>query len=107
MIIDAQIHVWKAETPDRPWNSGPPHLPDPFGYEDLLREMAIAGVDRAVLIPPGWEGDRIDFVLEGARRHPERFGVMGRIPVQKPEIAAPLVPDWKMQRGMLGIRVSF
>jgi predicted TIM-barrel fold metal-dependent hydrolase len=107
VIIDAQIHVWKAETPERPWFSGPPHLPEPFGYENLRREMATAGVNRAVLIPPGWEGDRIDFALEGAQRHPGLFGVMGRIPVQKPDVAAPLLPGWKAQRGMLGIRVSF
>ena len=39
MIVDAQVHVWKADTPERPWAYGPPHLPEPFGYEDLLREM--------------------------------------------------------------------
>jgi predicted TIM-barrel fold metal-dependent hydrolase len=107
MIVDAQVHVWTAETPERPWFSGPPHLPEPFGYEDLLREMKAAGVDRAVLIPPGWEGDRVDFALEGAQRHPDRFGVMGRIAIQKPAVAAALLPGWKAQRGMLGIRVSF
>jgi predicted TIM-barrel fold metal-dependent hydrolase len=107
MIIDAQVHVWKAETPDRPWFTGHPHLPEPFGYEDLRCEMAKAGVDRAVLIPPGWEGGRIDYVLEAADRHPDRFGVMGRIPIQKPEVAAKLLPGWKKQRGMLGVRASF
>ena len=106
MIVDAQVHIWKAETPERPWFTGHPHLPEPFGYKDLLREMKAAGVDRAVLIPPGWEGDRVDFVLEGAQCHSDRFGVMGRIALQKPESAA-LLPGWKVQRGMLGIRVSF
>jgi predicted TIM-barrel fold metal-dependent hydrolase len=106
VIVDAQVHVWQAETPERPWFTGHPHLPEPFGYEDLLREMKTAGVDRAVLIPPGWEGDRVDFVLEGAQRHPNRFGVMGRIALQKPKSAS-LLPGWKAQSGMLGIRVSF
>ena len=106
MIVDAQVHVWKADTPERPWSYGPPHLPEPFGYEDLLREMKAAGVDRAVLIPPGWEGGRIDFALEGAAKHPDRFGVMGRIAIEKPESAA-LLPGWKAQRGMLGIRLAF
>lgn len=107
MIIDAQVHVWKASTPERPWAYGPAHLPEPFGYEDLLREMKTAGVDRAVLIPPGWEGDRIDFALEGAERHPDRFCVMGRIAVDEPVASAALLPGWKAQRGMLGIRLSF
>ena len=107
MIVDAQVHVWKADTPERPWAYGPPHLPEPFGYEDLLHEMKAANVDGAVLIPPGWEGGRIDFALEGARRHPDRFAVMGRIPVHKREEAAPLLPGWRRQHGMLGIRLAF
>jgi predicted TIM-barrel fold metal-dependent hydrolase len=68
--------------------------------------MARAGVDRAILIPPGCEGDRIDFVLEAAARHPDCFAAMGRIPVQDPRSIA-LLPNWKRQAGMLGIRLSF
>jgi len=107
MIVDAQIHVWAPETPQRPWlRAGDAHLPRPFGYEDLRVEMARAGVDRAVLIPPAWEGDRVDFVLEAAAQYPDRFAAMGRIAVQDPRSAA-LLPDWKRQPGMLGIRLSF
>ena len=84
MIVDSQVHVWKASTPDRPWSYDTPHLERPFGYDDLLAEMNAAGVDGAILVPPGLEGDRIDFVLEATRRHPDKFGAMGRIPVQDP-----------------------
>jgi predicted TIM-barrel fold metal-dependent hydrolase len=107
LIIDSQVHVWAPETPGRPWaRAGDAHLPEPFGYEDLLQKMKQAGVDRAILIPPGWEGDRIDFVLEGAARHPDRFAAMGRFPVQDPK-SRTLLPAWKSQAGMLGIRLSF
>ena len=33
-IIDAQVHVWKPETPDRPYikeDASKPHRPVPFG----------------------------------------------------------------------------
>jgi len=107
MIVDAQVHVWAPETPERPWRrAGDAHLPKPFGYQDLRHEMARAGVDGAVLIPPAWEGDRIDFVLEAAAAFPDRFAAMGRIPVDQPESIA-LLPRWKQQPGMLGIRLSF
>jgi predicted TIM-barrel fold metal-dependent hydrolase len=107
MIVDAQVHVWPPETPQRPWlRSGDAHLPAPFGYEDLAAEMVNAGVDRAILIPPGWEGDRNDFVLEAAARHPDRFAAMGRIALQDPRNLA-LLPEWKRQIGMLGVRLSF
>jgi predicted TIM-barrel fold metal-dependent hydrolase len=106
VVIDSQVHVWQAETPDRPWFSPEAHLPNPFGYENLLREMKAAGVDRAVLVPPGWEGGRPDFALEGVARHPGRFIVMGRIALDKPDSIA-LLPQWTAPRGMVGIRLAF
>jgi L-fuconolactonase len=106
MIIDAQVHVWKAHTPERPWSSDTAQLETPFGYEELLDEMKGAGVDGAILVPPGWEGDRIDYVLEGAERHPDKFGAMGRIPMQDASNAR-LLDGWTSRRGMLGIRASF
>jgi predicted TIM-barrel fold metal-dependent hydrolase len=106
MILDAQVHIWKAHTPIRPWSTAKAHLEMPFGYPELLAEMKSAGVDGAILIPPGWEGDRIDYALEGAGLHPDRFGVMGRVGVQDASNAR-LLKGWKSQRGMLGIRASF
>lgn len=105
MIIDSQVHIWSAETPDRPWYSPTAHLPNPFGYEDLLKQMETAGVDRAVLVPPGWEGGRNDLALEGAAKYPDRFAVMGRIALDDPDAPA-LLPQWKARPGMLGIRLA-
>jgi predicted TIM-barrel fold metal-dependent hydrolase len=68
--------------------------------------MRHAGVDGAVLIPPGWEGDNSDYALEAAGAHPQKFGVMGRIAVKNPANAL-LLKCWKARAGMLGIRVSF
>jgi predicted TIM-barrel fold metal-dependent hydrolase len=106
MIIDSQVHVWAAETPDRPWYSPPSHLPNPFGPTDLLKVMDAAGVGAAVLVPPGWEGGWPDPALDGAARNPDRFAVMGRIATDDPESAA-LMADWKARPGMLGIRLAF
>ena len=106
-IVDAQVHLWQPEGPDRPWIPGmKPQLPEPFGYPRLLGLMDEAGVNRVVIVPPSWEGDRIDYGLEAAAKHPDRFGVMGRIPLAAPGSSA-LIPTWKQQRGMLGIRVTF
>jgi len=107
MIVDAQVHLWKSETPDWPWVPGlKPQLPEPMTIERLVPLMDEAGVDRVVVVPPSWPGDRNDYGLEAVRRYPDRFRVMGRIPLQKPESAA-LLPKWKEQPGMLGVRVLF
>ena len=105
-IVDAQVHLWKAESPDWPWVKGAtPQMPEPFTIEKLVPLMDEAGVDRAVIIPPSVTGDRNDYAFEAVRRYPSRFAVMGRIPLQDPQSAA-LLPTWKQQPGMLGVRVT-
>lgn len=104
-IVDAQVHLWKANTPDYPWNPGAnPQLPEPFTIERALTLMDEAGVDRVVVVPPGLN-DVNRYALEAARRYPNRFAVMGRIPLRDPKSAA-LLPRWK-EPGMLGVRVTF
>jgi L-fuconolactonase len=108
-IVDAQVHIWGADTPGRPWPPGRAHQaqkPYPVTREMVLREMDGAGVGRAVIVPPSWEGDRNDLALEAARLHPDRFRVMGRLALERPESRA-LVPTWTQQPGMLGLRFTF
>ena len=109
LIADAQVHIWAANTPERPWVKGHEHRahrPVPFSADDLLRGMDGAGVTRAVIVPPSWEGDRNELALAAAARHPDRVAVMGRLPIDSPEHARRL-PEWTRQPGMLGIRLTF
>ena len=40
IIVDAQVHLWKAESPDWPWVPGSkPQLPEPFTIERALPLM--------------------------------------------------------------------
>jgi predicted TIM-barrel fold metal-dependent hydrolase len=107
MIVDAQVHLWKAESEDWKWVPGvQPQLPEPFTIERLLPMMDEAGVDRVVIVPPSWPGDRNDYALEATRRYPKRFRIMGKLPLQDPKGAA-LLPKWREQPGMAGLRVIF
>ncbi|MSP40593.1 MAG: amidohydrolase [Deltaproteobacteria bacterium] len=108
-IIDAQVHIWKPETPERQYitvDASKPHRPVPLTYECLLDEMARAGVDRAILVPPSWEGYRNDYALEAAQKHPDRFAIMGKLPLNDPAGKNKLA-TWLQQLGMLGFRISF
>ena len=107
IIVDAQVHLWKAESPDWPWVPGlKPQLPEPFTIEKLVPMMDEAGVDRAVIVPPSWPGDRNDYAIEAAKRYPNRFAVMGRIPLQ--DRNQPICcRNGSEQPGMLGVRVTF
>ncbi len=109
LIADSQVHIWGADTPNRPWPPGrtqDAQKPYPVTKDMLLFEMDLAGVGRIVLVPPSWEGERNDLALEAARLHPDRFAVMGRLALERPESRA-LLADWKKQPGMLGMRFTF
>jgi predicted TIM-barrel fold metal-dependent hydrolase len=109
LIIDSQVHIWLAESPDRPWPPGGvarANLSEPFTYDRLLPLMDDAGVDRVIIVPPFFEGERNDYALEAAKKYPDRFAVMGRILLNSPQ-APSLLPRWKDQPGMLGIRLTF
>ena len=55
MIVDAQVHLWKAESEDWKWVPGlVRQLPEPFTIERLVPMMDEAGVDRVVIVPPSW-----------------------------------------------------
>ena len=56
-IVDSQVHIWGADTPERPWPSGrgvEAQKPYPVTRDMLLFEMELAKVDRIVLVPPSW-----------------------------------------------------
>jgi len=101
LIVDSQIHLWTSGKPN------PAHRQIPqFTAADAIAEMKEAGVDAAVVHPPGWDPAAQDVALAAAHAHPERFAVMGRFPLDKPESRA-LVDGWKSQPGMLGLRFTF
>jgi len=68
--------------------------------------MDAAGVDRAIIVPPSWEGDRNDLAMEASLLPPDRFAMRGRLAIEQPESRS-LVDTWKCQPGMRGVRLTF
>jgi predicted TIM-barrel fold metal-dependent hydrolase len=113
MIADSQVHLWGDETPDRPWIPGGQarlrhmgHLTS-LGPDFLLGQMDEAGIDRAVIVPPTWDHDRIDVALQAWRRFPDRFRIMTRIPVNKPEAAKEMLRSLRTEPAVVGVRLTF
>ena len=107
---DAQLHVWEADRPDRPWNHPhTPQLPEPFTYQDAIAMLDANGIDRAVLVPPlvsGFNNTTANaYALDAAAAHPDRFVVMGRFD-PRPADARERLESWLEQPGMRGIRLS-
>ena len=49
LVVDAQVHIWAN---NKPTNPGHRQVPT-FSKDDLLKEMDEAGVNAAVIHPPG------------------------------------------------------
>src|SRR5215468_5231245 len=62
LIIDSQVHVWPPHRPDRPLGEAGLDR-TPFSYHELVAAMDLAGVDRAILVPPSFDRDRNDYVI--------------------------------------------
>ncbi len=112
LIVDSQVHVWGADTPERKWPppahglKPAPHRKQPISAESLLKDMESAGVDRVVLVPPSWEGDRNDLVEDAARKYPDRFRYAARLDLQ--DSSAPdWIASWRPRTGSLALQLTF
>jgi L-fuconolactonase len=100
LIVDSQVHAWKQG------ESTGHHRRTPITGEVLKTEMASAGVDRVLLVPPLWDPDGNAYSLSLARAEPERFAVMG---VLEPGATnrEERLRRWRDEPGMLAARFLF
>jgi predicted TIM-barrel fold metal-dependent hydrolase len=99
-IIDAQVHIWGSGTP-----SGDHRQTPVFTAEELLAEMDAAGVDAAVIHPPvSWDPEANALAEAAAARYPQRFAVLGQVPLDRPEASRPLLQGWRARPGQCGLR---
>ncbi len=98
LVVDAQVHAW------RHGQSTGHHRREAIDLAVLEREMAAAGVDRAVLVPPLWDPHGNAYSLELAAAQPHRFAVMGLVDAGRPDAATRLL-RWRDQPGMKGVRL--
>lgn len=100
-IVDSHVHIWATGTPS------PAHRQvGELTAEALLAEMDAAGVDAAVIQPPAWDATSNEVAVEAARRHPNRFAVLGWFDLDRPADSA-LIDNWANRPGMLGFRFTF
>ena len=99
-IIDAQVHIWASGTP-----SGDHRQVSSFTVDELLAEMAEAGVDGAVIHPPvSWDPDANALAEAAAAQYPDRFAVLGQVPLETPETSRTLLKGWRNRPGQCGLR---
>lgn len=102
LVVDSQIHIWRNGR-----MSSHHRQVDNFLVDEALAEMAVAGVDCAVLHPPSALGDDVNVqAVEAVQAHPDRFCILGHFDLQRPD-REEIVAHWRERPGMLGFRFTF
>ena len=100
-IVDAQIHIWTGHKPVNPRHR---QVPD-FTAEEVLKEMDAAGVNAAVIHPPGWDPNANALAIAAARKYPNRLAILAHFPLDKP-VGRTELDRMKKEPGMLGLRFA-
>ena len=107
MIIDSHVHVWVQQPEKYPWSPIGGYVPESEApAEALLSLMDAAGVESAVLVQPtpyGWDNS---YLLDAAKRFPNRFRcvcLVDPMAEDAPQILSQLVE----QHGIAGIRINW
>lgn len=101
-IVDAQIHTWSQGLPSNQSHIQVTH----FTPAEAIALMDAAGVDAAIIHPPGWDLNSTPDALRAVKDYPGRFAVMGALPLDKPD-SRERIATWRQQPGMLGLRYGF
>lgn len=104
MIIDAQVHAYERNHPDRPW-VGKLAGPAEVTGAGMVAAMDEAGVDGAILVSP-WTMYRYDpsYAIEVHRDHPGRFALVRPFDPEAGDVRAQLA-HWAAQPGAVGARI--
>ena len=103
-VIDSQVHVYAANTPDRPWHSAP-NWPDHVTGDEMVAAMDEVGVDGAIFVSAFsmYQYDS-SYAVEVRNAHPGRFGLVKPVDPMDPAVAD-VIADWKKTAGTVGIRL--
>jgi predicted TIM-barrel fold metal-dependent hydrolase len=103
-IIDAQVHAYERNRPERPWH-GVLVGPDEVTGDQMVATMDAAGVDGALLVSP-FTMYRYDasYALEVKKRHPGRFALIKPVDPADPAVAD-VIAEWKRTPGTVAIRM--
>lgn len=103
-IIDAQVHAYERDRPERPWHAVLPGPAEMTGAE-MAGAMRAVGVDGAILVSP-YTMYRFDasYALEVQKRYPGRFGLVKPLDPEDAGVGE-TVAEWAKVDGAVGVRL--
>jgi predicted TIM-barrel fold metal-dependent hydrolase len=104
VTLDAQVHAYERNRPERPW-AGSLQGPSEVTGDQMVAAMDAVGVDGAVLVSP-FSLYRFDasYALEVHAKHPDRFGLVKPVDPSDPAVEE-TIAEWAGTPGTVGIRI--
>ena len=105
IVIDAQVHAYAANTPERPWFRVP-NWPAHVTGDEMVAAMDKVGVDGAIFISAFsmYQYDA-SYAVEVQRAHPGRFALVKPVDPDDPAVAD-VIAEWKKTAGIFSGRDS-
>lgn len=111
-IIDAHQHFWNYGTYQTSWMEKPPYAGDPafalirrsFEPADLQPELEAAGVSASITVQAADGPEENDILLTHAALTPWIAGVVGWIPLDRPDEAARMLERFSREPKFVGVR---
>ena len=93
VVIDAQVHAYAANTPERPWHNVP-NWPAHVTGDEMVAAMDKVGVDGAIFISPfsmyQYDGS---YAVSVQRAHPDKFAIVKPVNPDDPAVAD-VIAEW-------------
>lgn len=105
MKIDTHLHVWNMEKVDYPWlipDYGPIYRT--FEADEVAPQVKAAGVDKAVLVQAMDSYADTQYMFDTAAKHDWIGGIVGWVPLLKPDEAAEKLMEFKKNPLFKGMR---
>ena len=105
LTIDAQVHAYERDRPERPWAGSLPGPSEVTG-DQLVGAMDDVGVDRAILVSP-FSMYRFDesYALEVYAKYPSRFRLVKPVDPNDLQVEDSIA-DWAETDGAAAIRIG-
>ena len=112
VIVDAHQHFWNYGTYQTSWMEKPPYAGDPtfasirrsFGPDDLQPELKAASMSASITVQAADGPKENDILLKHAALTPWVAGVVGWVPLDKPDEVGRMLEQFSRERKFVGVR---
>jgi len=105
IVIDAHQHVWDLGRATYSWlDSGSAPIDRTIDFDELRPSLRAAGVDGTVLVQSADNPEDTALMFDVAAANPEVLGVVGYVPLERPDDAAEALEKLKANPIFVGVR---